>query len=188
MNESRLSVPPVSGAVRAQAAKMPGSWVYAIDPYFDPAGKVPPYGIIGAWKVDDHGNVTKEFRHNPKYRPSPRAHGMKEPTDHLDSVIQLASTGYASELDMQNAILNSVVYMIPPSAGIAEPCVQDGNRSAVGIYTSPAHAPNTVPEVQRVLFRELLRDLPEHAILKLNPHSSVSAEVAVADIRRAADQ
>ncbi|MGW1055736.1 type VII secretion system-associated protein [Streptomyces sp. NPDC002521] len=188
MDESHPAVPPVSDAVRAQAAKMPGSWVYAIDPYFEPAGKVPSYGIVGAWKVDNRGNVTKEFQHNPRYRPSPRARGMKEPTDHLDSVIQLASTGYASDLDMQNALLRSVVYVIPTSTGVVEPHLQDGNRFVVGIYTSPVHVPSAVPEVQRVLFQDVLRDLPEHVILKLNPHSSVSAEVAIDDIRRAAEQ
>ncbi|MGW7362722.1 type VII secretion system-associated protein [Streptomyces sp. NPDC054841] len=188
MDEFQPPVPPLSDAVRAQAAETPGAWVYAIDPHFDPAGKVPPYGVVGAWKVDNQGNVTDEFRHNPKYRPSPRARGLKEPTDPLDSVIQLASTGYASDLDVQSALLDSIVYVIPGSNGRVEPYLHDEDRFVVGIYTSPVHAPSSVPEVQRVLFRAVLPELPEHAILKLNPHSSVSAEVPLADIHREAEQ
>ncbi len=29
--------------------------MYAIDPYFDPNGPVPPYGIVGGWSVDSFG-------------------------------------------------------------------------------------------------------------------------------------
>ncbi|MFB7899638.1 type VII secretion system-associated protein [Streptomyces xiamenensis] len=184
VNESSQVHPPISDAMRAQAAKAPGSWVYAVDPYFNPNGRVPPYGIIGAWEVDDHGNITDNFRLNPKYRPSPRARGMEEPTDHLDSMIQLASTGYASDLELQNALTNSIVYVIPERFALNSPGVQDEDRPFVGIYTSPRHAPNTVPEVQRILLQDVVRNLPDNAIIKLNPHSSVSVQVIVADIRQ----
>lgn len=188
MDEFQPTVPPASDAVRAEAAGLRDAWVYAIDPHFDPNGKVPPYGVVGAWKVDSHGNITNEFRHNPKYRPSPRARGMKEPTDPLDSVIQLAATGYASDLDVQSVLLDSTVYVVPGCSRTPELPLQDGDRAVVEIYTSPMHAPNSVPEVQRMTLRGILRELPESAILKLNPHSTVSAEVLLADIRRAAEQ
>ncbi|MFG2387058.1 type VII secretion system-associated protein [Streptomyces avermitilis] len=188
MDEFQVAVPPVSDAVRAQAAERPGSWVYAIDSHFDPAGRVPPYGIVGAWKVDERGHITGEFKHNPKYRPSPRSRGMKKPTDPLDAVIQLASTGYAADAEVQSVLLESLVYVTGGANGVAEPALQGGNRFVVRIYTNLAHVPNSIPEVQRVLFRNILGELPEYSVLKLNPHSSVSAEVPLADIRRVADQ
>ncbi|AXV72278.1 hypothetical protein [Ralstonia pseudosolanacearum] len=33
------------------------------------ATHVPPEAIVGAWKVDAHGNLTGEFMPNPKYQP-----------------------------------------------------------------------------------------------------------------------
>ncbi|WP_246338319.1 MULTISPECIES: type VII secretion system-associated protein [Streptomyces] len=179
MTEPHPALPPVSDALRAQAAKSPGSWIYAIDPHFDPSGRVPPFGIIGAWKADDNGQLTEEFRPNPRYRPSPQARGMKAPTDRLEAAIQLAATGYISDGDMQAALLGSVVYTAPDSPGL-----RSTEPFTVAIYTSPVHAPSDVPEVQRVLFRDVLTGLPDHAIVKLNPQSPVSAEVAVTDIRR----
>ncbi|CAM5541202.1 hypothetical protein [Streptomyces canus] len=57
------AVPPVTPALRAQAARQRGGYVYAIDPYFDPAGAVPPYGIVGGWSVDPSGQLVS-FTHN----------------------------------------------------------------------------------------------------------------------------
>ena len=66
------TVPPATAALRAQAARQRGGYVYAIDPYFDPDGAVPPYGIVGGWSVDEAGQLVT-FSHNPNYRPSPVA-------------------------------------------------------------------------------------------------------------------
>ncbi|QUP55976.1 hypothetical protein GO998_19830 (plasmid) [Ralstonia syzygii] len=32
-------------------------------------GAAPPEAIVGAWKVDAHGNFIGEFMPNPKYQP-----------------------------------------------------------------------------------------------------------------------
>lgn len=188
MDEPRTAVPPVTDTLREQAAQQPGSWIFAIDPHFDPDGKVPPYGVVGAWKVDDRGHLSGEFQHNPKYRPSPRARGMKDPTDPVDAVIQLAATGYASDTDVQSAILDSTVYVVPGSTSTTATRPQTNQPFILAIYTSPLHAPSSVPEVQRTHFRDLLATLPELGSLKLNPHGSVSVEIPLADIRRAASQ
>ncbi|MEU8686604.1 hypothetical protein [Streptomyces sp. NPDC048611] len=63
------AVPPVTEALRAQAAQQRGGYVYAIDPHFDPNGAVPPHGIIGGWSVDSSGRLVS-FTHNPNYRKS----------------------------------------------------------------------------------------------------------------------
>lgn len=169
-----VSIPPVTEAVRAQASARPNGWVYAIDSYFDPNGEVPPYGIVGAWKVDFRGLLTGEFQHNPKYRPSPRSLGMADPTDAVDAAIQLAATQYGSESHLRRALLDAVVYVTP-----------EANGSPVVLYTSPAKAAGSAPELRRIPFRELLPQLPEHAVLKLNPGGSVAVEIPVADLREA---
>ncbi|MEW9531129.1 hypothetical protein [Microbispora sp. NPDC049125] len=50
-----------------EARRHPGGWVYEIDGYFAPDQRVPPEAIIGAWKVDEAGNLTGEYRPNPRY-------------------------------------------------------------------------------------------------------------------------
>jgi hypothetical protein len=53
----------------AEAKRIPGGWVYEIHPGVDPHGAVPPELIIGAWAVDESGNLTGEFEPNPNYAP-----------------------------------------------------------------------------------------------------------------------
>ena len=51
----------------AEAKLNPGGWVYEIDDGYDPNGAVPPEAIVGAWQVDDAGNIVGEFKPNPNY-------------------------------------------------------------------------------------------------------------------------
>lgn len=46
----------------------PDGWVYKIEGAFGPDEHVPPEAIVGAWKVDGDGNLTGEFRKNPRYQ------------------------------------------------------------------------------------------------------------------------
>ena len=71
--------PSLTDELREQARRSPGKWFYAIHPFFDPGGEVPPYGIIGAWQADERGEISGEFRHNPNYRPSPVALDYPDP-------------------------------------------------------------------------------------------------------------
>ena len=61
--------PPITEELRAQARANPGGWLYAIAPGYDPDGAVPPEGIVGAWQIDDGGEIVGEFQHNPNHRP-----------------------------------------------------------------------------------------------------------------------
>jgi hypothetical protein len=63
--------PAPSPELVAEARSNPGGWVYEIDGDMvgDPDGEVPPEAIIGAWKVDDTGSLTSEYKANPNYRP-----------------------------------------------------------------------------------------------------------------------
>jgi hypothetical protein len=50
-----------------EARRNPNGWVYVIDGNFGPDDALPPERIAGAWKVDAQGNLTGEYRANPKY-------------------------------------------------------------------------------------------------------------------------
>ena len=47
----------------------PNGWVYKIEGTFASDEYVPPEAVVGAWKVDEAGNLTGEFIQNPRYQP-----------------------------------------------------------------------------------------------------------------------
>ncbi|WP_256082194.1 hypothetical protein [Massilia sp. YIM B04103] len=52
------------------ARENPNGWVYKIEGSFGPTEYVPPEAVVGAWKVDEGGNLTGEFVPNHNYKPS----------------------------------------------------------------------------------------------------------------------
>lgn len=50
-----------------EAKKIPNGWVYVIDEAFENQSEIPPQAIVGAWKVDENGNIIGDFIPNPKY-------------------------------------------------------------------------------------------------------------------------
>jgi len=55
---------------REEAKKHPGGWLYRISGHLDPDKSVPPEAVVGAWKVDESGNIEGEFIPNPNYSSS----------------------------------------------------------------------------------------------------------------------
>jgi hypothetical protein len=78
------SPPSFPDELLSAAAQTPGGWVYAIDPAFDPRDRIPPEGVIGAWKIDDSGQPTGEYTPNPNYRPSEIAKRSVSPSAEPD--------------------------------------------------------------------------------------------------------
>jgi hypothetical protein len=62
-----------SDEARAEARRNPGGWVYKIEGDYGPDDAVPREAIVGAWKVDENGNITGDFIPNPNF------HGPKSP-------------------------------------------------------------------------------------------------------------
>ena len=139
---SAPAVPPVTPALRAQAARQRGGYVYAIDPYFDPAGEVPPYGIVGGWSVDRSGQLVS-FTHNPKYRPSPVALEFPAPPTALDAAVQRAVTGYGSEAELLAAFRDATLILFAEEGqdGLYTVADDDGSRY-IPAFTHPDHAPD----------------------------------------------
>jgi hypothetical protein len=68
MNE-KSAVGEITAEVIDAARQHPNGWVYKIEGTFGSEDYVPPESIVGAWKVDEHGQLTGEFVKNPKYQP-----------------------------------------------------------------------------------------------------------------------
>ncbi|MFC7828535.1 type VII secretion system-associated protein [Streptomyces sp. NPDC057375] len=166
--------------MRKQAARRPGDWVYAIDPYFDPAGRVPGYGVIGAWKVDNRGRIEGAFVSNPKYRPSPRSLGFAAPADPVENQIQLEYAGYASRGDVCRSLATSTVFLAP---WLFERETLNDSNFFVAIYTSRMHVPGTMSDAQLTSVLDLIPKLPDGAILRVNPNSIPSVDLPVHDIK-----
>lgn len=63
INSSHEVTEDVINAAKAN----PNGWVYKIEGNFGPDDAIPPEAIVGAWKVDEFGNLTGEFVSNPRY-------------------------------------------------------------------------------------------------------------------------
>ncbi|QTD46039.1 hypothetical protein [Ottowia testudinis] len=64
----RTSEHEITDEVIRAAQSNPNGWVYKIEGVFDLGEDVPPESIVGAWKVDENGNLTGEFITNPRYQ------------------------------------------------------------------------------------------------------------------------
>ncbi|MER6245216.1 type VII secretion system-associated protein [Streptomyces griseorubiginosus] len=137
------AIPAVTEALRAQAARQRGGYVYAIDPYFDADGAVPPYGIVGGWSVDGEGRLVT-FSHNPNYRPSPVALEFPAPPTPLDAAMQKAVTGYAGEAELLAAFREATLMLFAQEGqqGLYTVTEDDGSRY-VPAFTHPTHTPDS---------------------------------------------
>lgn len=159
----------------------PGTWLYSIDPMYDPKGTVPPFAVIGAWPVDGGGSPGA-FQRNPDYRPSPVSLGLARPTDPVDAAVQLAATGHGPEEAVAEALAGATVYV--PDEGTADVAVyEDAEGRFVPVLTHPGHAPADVPGLRAVNGAELARVLPDDLVFKVNPGGPVSVRVPVSDVR-----
>jgi hypothetical protein len=52
-----------------EAKNNPNGWVYEIDYPYLPNDHTPPEAIVGAWKVNNHGEIEGAFQSNVNYRP-----------------------------------------------------------------------------------------------------------------------
>jgi len=50
-----------------EAKRNPNGWVYRISGQYGVDDEVPPEAIVGAWKVDENGDIAGEFIPNPKF-------------------------------------------------------------------------------------------------------------------------
>ncbi len=64
----RGSLKPTQGE-KDEAKKYLNGWVYRIEGIFSDEDAIPPEAIIGAWEVDDKGNLTGTWKGNKNFIP-----------------------------------------------------------------------------------------------------------------------
>ncbi len=180
----------ITEEVRQAARQNPGGWVYKIDGAFGPTEPVPPEAIVGAWKVDDRGSLTGEFRPNPKYRSGVAKPGAFAftPLNDLEAALSEARAGRLPEQKLLHALANAELAV--PSA--AELDAADGSgfqplvfpkddlqllacfsdESRIGDYAKLA------PHTLKIRGRDLLRLVPEGFGLVVNPGSAAAFDIS----------
>ncbi|MFJ3794084.1 type VII secretion system-associated protein [Kitasatospora sp. NPDC090091] len=173
--------PPVTDALRAEARRRRGGWIYSIDPAYDPNGEVPNYAVIGGWQVDANGALVR-FLHNPNYRPSPQSRGWARPETAAEEALQWAATGYCDEARLKGALLDAdlLVFAAPGPLNLHVVPGPEG-RSVLEACTSERHLPAHWPGFTRLTGRQLT-ELTHGLDLRVNPGSTPSVTLPLDDL------
>ena len=168
--------PAISDEMRAHAKVQPDSWLYVLDPAADPDLAVPPELVIGAYPVDERGELVEAFEPNPGYV----AAAVPAHTDPLDAALQELSTGRGSR-EAVLALLRTADMLMLPGAADGDLVVHPSphGRDVVHAFTSAGHAQAAAgpSDWQRRRGRELARSLPPGVDLRLNPGSAAAVTV-----------
>jgi len=171
--------PPITEQMREQARQTPGSWLYIVDPgYQDTGEEVPPEGVIGAYRIDEHGEIDEDFQHNDQYQPSDLTFEMPEPTNELERVLQRIAGGEAPDDELPPAVLDAQVLLYAADEdedAIYAAEMSDGSQ-LVPACTSVGRIPENWP-AHRAVPGQLLPELLGGLDLGLNLDDSVRAVI-----------
>ena len=172
-------VPPITEEMRRAARSQPGTWLYVVDPSFDPDGAVPPEGIVGAYPVDEAGRLGEEFAKNPRYRPTPQALRLPQPTDELDALAQRVATGWAPQSDFVGELARSTLWLMAGPALAVFVVDEGGGRRSVWVFTHRSHAERRVPgqELLQLSPAEIAEAIPRGVDLVVNPGAPASVRI-----------
>ncbi|WP_139235157.1 type VII secretion system-associated protein [Actinopolyspora lacussalsi] len=188
MNSQQPSRPVITPAMREQAAQQPNSWLYVVDPIFtDPNAEVPPWGFIGGFRVDEHGEITADFSPNPNYRPSPVALRLPAPTNDVERALQLTTTGYAPSQTLLGSLLEAelILFAQPQGEGLFT-FEHPSGRNQLQVFTSEGHLPQNWTSWQRMTGRSLAELRPLGTDMQVNPASPSKVRVPCEDLIQAA--
>lgn len=175
--------PPITQDMRASAMANPNTWLYVIDPAFDSDADIPPWGVVGAYRVDDHGAIDPTFRRNTEYRPSPTALRMPSPASPLDDLLQRIKAGHQDESVLPAAVLDAKLLLYaagPDDRSVTAFPARDG-RVIVPVCTSVAYVPRAWPGWREVRGRDLAQLLQGHPLV-VNPIGPITALLPAAHL------
>lgn len=178
--------PEITADMRANARANPGTWLYVIDEAFDPTGNVPSWAVIGAYPVNDRGEIVDDFHFNDQYRPSPQALGFPDPSSELEYLLQLIYTRHRPEEDLAPAVLDAELYVFaytPAQRTLVGVHDLDGDV-VVPAYTARALAPRDWPHARKVRGRDII-DLLGGCPLAINPDDVITALVTPEELQHA---
>ncbi|MFC4858866.1 type VII secretion system-associated protein [Actinophytocola glycyrrhizae] len=168
--------PAITPRMRASATANPNSWLYVIDPAFDADADIPPWGVVGAYRVDRSGEIDPAFRRNTEYRPSPTVLRMPAPATELERLLQWITTGHRAEAELPPAVLKARLLIW--SSGQDDHAVtafpDRTGRIMVPACTSVARVPSAWPGWREILGRELAAQLGGHPLV-VNPTGPITA-------------
>ena len=180
----------ITQEMRDYAKAHPNSRLDILDPAFTPGDQVPGWGIIGSFGIDANGDIDETFRVNQAYRPSPTARGMVVPETKLEKALQDTRTGYATETDLINAVLDATVLVYAKNeSDTTVSGFRDNNSGTVLITacTSRRYVPDEWPAARAISGRELVAQLGGCPLL-LNPNNKPSALIPAAHLIAAASR
>lgn len=168
--------PEITPRMRASAMANPNTWLYVIDPAFDAEADIPPWGVVGAYRVDLEGEIDPTFRPNTEYRPSPAALRMPEAASELERLLQWITTGHREESELPSAVLRArlLVYASGPEDHAVTAFPDRTGRIMVPACTSVAHVPAAWPGWREIPGRDLARLLGPHPLV-INPTGPITA-------------
>ncbi|WP_199442808.1 SseB family protein [Umezawaea beigongshangensis] len=168
-------LPPVTEAMRAEAKKFPGGWLWCADPEIDPryVDGAPTPTLFGAYAVGPDGELTGETWRNDQYRPGPRRLGLPEPETQFEEVLNLVTAGWLPYEALLAPALEAVFWTT--SEGDPEILLDAQGNRVLPVYSSFRHLP---PDVQpgQVSLRSLLSVLPGVLVL-VNAGGAVGADI-----------
>ncbi|WP_329126890.1 type VII secretion system-associated protein [Streptomyces caniferus] len=173
---------PPPGVIEA-ARQAPDHWLAMVDLTWQGEGPPPLWALIGQWRSDSAGEIV-EWRDNPEYRPSPQMLDWSEPTDAVDSALQLAATGYGPGEAVSQALARAEVFVLVTATGTPLAAASPEGTPVIPVYTSPGY----LESVGRLLYdrrtvAELVGQLPPGHALYVNPTGPVSMLVDTEELR-----
>lgn len=180
-------LPPITDAMRAEAARNPGGWLYCADPDADPrfiAGMPLPI-LLGGYKVGDDGQLTGETYVNEDYRPSPRRRGYPEPQTEFEVVLGYVAAGWLPHERILSAAVNATFLLETDGTGGLRAGVDNNGRGFIAVYSSPRYVPQDTQSVMQTQGRELTSALADLTLI-VNPGANFGIELPGNDLIRAA--
>ncbi len=176
--------PDITPRMRTSAMANPNTWLYVIDPAFDADADIPPWGVVGAYRVDADGEIDPAFRRNTEYRPSPVALGMPAPASDLERLLQWITSGHREEAELPGAVLRArlLIYSAGPDDREVTAFPDRTGRVVVPACTSVAHVPSAWPGWREVSGRDLAAHLGDHPLV-INPSGPITALLPASALR-----
>ena len=173
----------VAAEVRRKAAEEPGEPIVLIDPHWEGDGPVPDWAVIGAWQVDEAGDVVG-FEYNDEYRPTPERLGWPEPTDPVDAAIQFLTVGHRTFDDVAGALVTAEVAVLLAADGRPASLTTPAGEPAVAVFTATEHfGPLVNFGFTAMPVTDLLPLVPPGHLLYVNATAVASTVVPVEALR-----
>lgn len=182
-------LPPITDAMRAEAARNPGGWLYCADPDVDPRfiEGIPLPVLLGGYKVGDDGQLTGETYLNEDYRPSPRRRGYPEPRTDFELVLGYVAAGWLTGDRLLPVALTSPFLLETDGNGNPRIGVDENGRRFLVAYSSPGYVPADAESVVRRQGRDLAPTLAGVRLV-VNPGGNFGITLPGDDLVRAAAQ